>query len=114
VAIFGEGFKSRVNKYIPWLADCELYCWFDMDAAGFEMLNMIRQHYGNAKSFLMDEMTYNEFSGFSVHSVYRKIELPLLHPDEQKMYQFLQKENRRLEQERVSNMYIQKCLDLFS
>lgn len=108
VAIFGEGFKSRVNKHIPWLANCELYCWFDMDAAGFEMLNMIRQYYGHAKSFLMDEMTYNAFSGFSVHSAYRKIELPLLNPYEQRMYHFLQKENRRLEQERISNGYVQE------
>lgn len=113
VAIFGEGFKSRVNKHIPWLANCELYCWFDMDAAGFEMLNMIRQYYHHACSFLMDKTTYNEFSAFSVHSAYRKIQLPLLYPDEQDMYHFLQKENRRLEQERISNMYVRKCLDLF-
>lgn len=108
VTIFGEGFKSRVNKHIPWLADCELYCWFDMDAAGFEMLNIIRQYYHHARSFLMDVMTYNEFSVFSVHSVYRKIELPLLNPDEKKMYQFLQQENRRLEQERISNKYVRE------
>lgn len=108
VAIFGEGFKSRVNKHIPWLADCELYCWFDMDAAGFEMLNMIRQYYHHARSFLMDETTYNAFSAFSVHSTYRKIELSLLNPDEQKMYHFLQKENRRLEQEHISNEYVQR------
>lgn len=111
VAIFGEGFKSRVNKHIPWLANCELYCWFDMDAAGFEMLNMIRQYYHHARSFLMDEMTYNEFSSFSVHSVYRKIELPLLNAEEQKMYHFLQQENRRLEQERISNGYVQRQLE---
>lgn len=107
VAIFGEGFKSRVNKHIPWLADCKLYSWFDMDAAGFEMLNIIRQYYHHSRSFLMDVMTYNEFSVFSVHSAYRKIELPLLNPDEQKMYQFLQQENRRLEQEHISNEYVQ-------
>lgn len=111
VAIFGEGFKSRVSKHIPWLANCELYCWFDMDAAGFEMLNIIRQYYNHTKSFLMDETTYNEFSAFSVHSAYRKIELPLLNTDEEKMYHFLQKENRRLEQERISNVYIQRRLN---
>ena len=114
VSIFGEGFKSRVNKHIPWLAKCELYCWFDMDAAGFEMLNMIRQYYAQAKSFLMDETTYNEFSMFSVHSAYRKIELPLLSPDEQKMYHFLQTENRRLEQERMTNSYVLSRLNLLS
>ena len=112
VAIFGEGFKSRVSKHIPWLATCELYCWFDLDAAGFEMLNMVRQYYHHATSFLMDEATYHEFSVFSVHSVYRKIELAFLKAEEQKMYHFLIKENRRLEQERIPNVYIQKSLEL--
>ncbi len=111
VAIFGEGFKTRINKHIPWLATSKLYCWFDMDAAGFEMLNMVRQYYQHAKSFLMDKATYHEFSAFSVHSVYRKIELSFLKTEEQKMYHFLLKENRRLEQERISNVYVQKYLE---
>ena len=84
-----------------------------MDAAGFEMLNMIRQYYHHAKSFLMDKTTYNEFSEYSVHSKYRKIELSLLNPDEKKMYHFLQKESRRLEQERITNLYVKQCLDTF-
>ena len=111
VAIFGEGFKTRVSKHIPWLATCELYCWFDMDAAGFEMLNMIRQYYHHATSFLMDEATYHEFSVFSVHSVYRKIELAFLKAEEQKLYHFLLQENRRLEQERIPNLYVQKYVE---
>lgn len=111
VAIFGEGFKSRVNKHIPWLSNCELYCWFDMDAAGFEMLNMVREYYNHAKSFLMDEMCYSQFSSFSVHAPYRRTELPFLHPDEEKMYHFLLKGNHRLEQEKISNKYVQKHLN---
>jgi len=112
VAIFGEGFKSRVSKHIPWLAKSELYCWLDMDAAGFEMLNMIRQFYNHARSFLMDAKTYNEFSEFSVNSVYRKIELNLLQPEEKRMYHFLQENHKRLEQERISNDYVQSQLKL--
>ena len=82
-----------------------------MDAAGFEMLNMVRQYYHHATSFLMDEATYAEFSVFSVHSVYRKIELAFLKAEEQKMYHFLIKEYRRLEQEKISNSYVQKRLE---
>jgi hypothetical protein len=110
VAIFGEGFKSRVSKHISWLAESQLYCWFDMDPAGFEMLNMVRQFYNHAKSFLMDEKTYNEFSKFSVDSVYRSIALTLLTSEEEKMYHFLQQTNKRLEQERISNVYVQDHL----
>ncbi|NJO24790.1 MAG: hypothetical protein HC867_01875 [Bacteroidia bacterium] len=67
VAIFGEGFKSRVSKHIPWLANTELYCWFDLDAAGFEMLNIIRQYYPSAMSLLMDEETYHQSASFRSH-----------------------------------------------
>lgn len=106
VAIFGEGFKSRVSKHIPWLAKAELYCWFDLDAAGFEMLNIIRQYYPEAKSFLMDEKTYNLFNRFSVTSTYRKLLLEKLNDAELKLYGFLQTNNKRLEQERITNTYI--------
>jgi hypothetical protein len=78
-----------------------------MDPAGFEMLNMVRQFYNHAKSFLMDQKTYNEFSKFSVHSIYRSIALTLLTSEEQKMYYFLQQAHKRLEQERISNVYVQ-------
>jgi hypothetical protein len=112
VAIFGEGFKSRISKYIPWLANCELYCWFDIDAAGFEMVNMVREYYNHAQSFLMDEATYNEFVTFSVHAPYRKAGLPRLDVDEEKMYHFLLNQSRRLEQERISNTYVEGRLNL--
>jgi hypothetical protein len=106
VAIFGEGFKSRISKHIPWLSKAEIFCWFDLDAAGFEMLNIIRQYYPEAKSFLMDEKTYNQFSQFSVTSTYRKLQLDKLTDDELNLYEFLQANNKRLEQERITNKYI--------
>lgn len=112
VAIFGEGFKSRVSKHIPWLAKAELFCWFDLDAAGFEMLNIIRQYYPEAKSFLMDKKTYNQFSQFSVTSAYRKLFLEKLNADELNLYEFLQTNSKRLEQERITNRYILANLNL--
>lgn len=114
VAIFGEGFKSRVSKHIPWLTNTQLYCWFDLDAAGFEMLNIIRQYYPSAISFLMDEKTYHQFSQFSVTSTYRKLQLEKLNDDELKLYTFLQTNNKRLEQERITNSYILERLRLIS
>ncbi len=110
IAIFGEGFKSRVTKHITWLANAELFCWFDMDAAGFEMLNIIRQYYPKAKSLLMDKNIYETFSQFSEHSIYRKIQLNYLSQAEVKMYEYLQFNNIRLEQERITQEYIQSEL----
>lgn len=110
VAIFGEGFKSRLSKHISWLNKTELYCWFDLDAAGFEMLNSVRHYYPQAKSFLMDEKTYKVFERFSVTSKYRKLQLPHLTDEESLLYSLLQSTNKRLEQERISNQYITETL----
>ncbi|MBS1735618.1 MAG: hypothetical protein JSS98_03335 [Bacteroidetes bacterium] len=110
VAIFGEGFKSRVSKHIPWLSKAELFCWFDLDAAGFEMLNIIRQYYPEAKSFLMDEKTYHHFSQFAVTSAYRKLKLEMLSADELELYENLQRNSKRFEQERITNSYISEQL----
>lgn len=107
VAFFGEGFKSRISKHIPWLSRTRLYCWFDLDAAGFEMLNMVKQHYPNASSFLMDKKTYETHSRFSVNNERERKELNYLLPEEQGLYQFLLNNSKRLEQEHISQKYVQ-------
>lgn len=106
VAIFGEGFKSRISKHIPWLNKTKLFCWFDLDAAGFEMLNMIRENYPSAVSFLMNENTYSAFIEFAVENKNRKKQLPYLLPEENRLYEFLIEGNKRLEQERISQQYV--------
>ena len=113
VAIFGEGFKSRVSRHLPWLEKTDLYCWFDLDAAGFEMLNMMRQYYPNAKSFLMDEGTFKGFQEFAVHpeSQQKVRNLELLTDKEQVLYQNIIACNWRLEQERLSQAHVQNRLN---
>ena len=112
VAIFGEGFKSRLSKHIPWLSKTKLYCWFDLDTAGFEMLNMIRQHYPNAINFLMEEDTFIAHQNFSVDNKARKKELALLTSDEKNLYNYLVLNTKRLEQERIPQQYIKMKLEL--
>lgn len=106
VAIFGEGFKSRISRHIPWLSQSELYCWFDLDTAGFEMLNMIRQYYPHASSFLMDVKSYERFEKFAVTNSSRRKELPHLTEAEQKLYHRLVHDQKRLEQERLEQSYV--------
>ncbi len=106
VALFGEGFKSRIAKHIPWIEKTKLYCWFDLDPAGFEMLDIIRKHYPNTMSFLMDTDTYMQYSNFAVDSKYRKKELQNLTLSERQLYEYLQANNKRLEQERIPQDYI--------
>jgi hypothetical protein len=113
VAIFGEGFKSRLSRHLPWLETTDLYCWFDLDAAGFEMLNMIRQHYPNAKNFLMDAGTFKDFQIFAVHpaSPQKARHLERLSEKEHALYQTIVDNNWRLEQERLSQTHLQNSLN---
>lgn len=106
VAIFGEGFKSKLSKHISWLAQTELFCWFDLDAAGFEMLNMIRQHYPEAKSFLMDSKSFETFQEFAVENKVKKKKLEYLEQEEADLYDFLTQNNKRLEQEKIGQQYV--------
>ena len=62
----------------------------------------------------MDEKTYHQFSQFSVTSTYRKLLLDKLNADELKLYEFLQANNKRLEQERITNTYILEQLKSLS
>lgn len=110
VAIFGEGFKSRLSKHISWLENTELYCWFDLDAAGFEMLNMIRQYYPKARNLLMDKITFEKFESFSVENKVRKKNLPYLKSEEMQLYEYLTANNKRLEQERITQQYVSQRL----
>jgi hypothetical protein len=108
VAIFGKGFESRLARHIPWLKRTQLYCWFDLDAAGFEMLNMVREHYPNASSFLMDNVTFNSYSQYHVYNKNRFKKLPLLNSSEKALYNYIVENNLRLEQERILQKYVLK------
>ena len=70
------------------------------------MLNMIRVHYPNATSLMMDKITFEKFRGFSVTTVGRKRSLPLLNEKEMRLYNYLSEQHLRLEQERISQDYV--------
>ena len=103
VAIFGEGFKSRISRHLPWLKNADLFAWFDLDAAGFEMLNMLRGHYSHTQSLLMNIPTIRRYSSFAVENEQAKQkDLPCLTNEERQTYNYLVSQRLRLEQERIS------------
>jgi hypothetical protein len=110
VAIFGEGFKSKLTKDIPWLQKTRLICWYDLDAAGFEMLNMIREYYPHTESFLMDAKTFHFFERFAVPNSQKRRSLPYLTVDEKSLYEFITENEKRLEQEHISQEYVRNQL----
>lgn len=110
VAILGEGFKSRLTKHIPWLEKTDLYCWFDIDTAGFEILNMIRSHYSQARSFLMDVATFERYKEHWVKIESKFKKTPSLTDEEQRFHEYLFENGLRLEQEFIRQPYVQDAL----
>ncbi len=108
VAIWGEGFKARLVRHLPWLAGTQLFAWLDLDAAGFEMLHMLRRHYGQVQSLFMDRATLEAFAAFVVADEKATLKrLDLLTEEERAVYEGLAGGKRRLEQERVSQGWVE-------
>lgn len=65
VCVFGSGFAAtRVARLLPFLADCDVVYWGDVDAAGFEILSAVRASGIDCTSILMDRATYMRFMRF--------------------------------------------------
>ena len=109
----GKGLKA-VSRNIPWLEKTDVYCWFDLDGAGFEMLNMIRQCYRNAASFLMDDTTLKAFERFTVANNPKMKILNYLMPSERSLYHYMVSQKLRLEQERISQRFVQQSVENFN
>jgi hypothetical protein len=104
--IFGGGYAvSRVAR-LDWLRGVPLYYWGDIDTHGFRILDLLRSHFPDVRSMLMDRATLlaheahwdREPSPVNVH-------LPHLTADEAPLYRDLIEDvfgqAVRLEQERI-------------
>jgi hypothetical protein len=111
VAVFGAGFKAKLTEHISWLDQTEIFCWFDLDVSGFEMVNMVRTRYQHAKTFLMDERTLDTFKPFIVTDQKSYKELSVLKPEEFKLVEKIRNNKWRLEQEKLSHSYIVERLN---
>lgn len=111
IALFGSGFKVSSLRNIDWLKDKKIYYWGDIDAQGFEILNQLRSFLPNAKAIMMDFETLNEFEKISGTGTLTTIsDLSYLNDIEKKLYQYLVETNKRLEQERINQSYVNKIL----
>lgn len=107
MVIFGLGYGVQILKQVPWLAQCRLHYWGDIDSHGFAMLSQLRSYFPQAQSLLMDSDTLlhcRPLWGVEAkpHSA---MQLPHLNESEQQLYQQLKQHHwqpkLRLEQERV-------------
>lgn len=105
LVIWGKGFDVRTLANVAWLAHKRLYYWSDLDIQGFEMLSILRVIFPDTPvtALLMDWHTLHRYEAFWVTGTYKNVtSIAQLKPDEEDVFQFLQRRNLRLEQERIS------------
>jgi hypothetical protein len=107
LAIFGSGFQIQLLRELPWLYQCPIWYWGDLDAQGFQILARFRSLFPQVVSLMMDAETFDAFHDFAVTGTPSAImELPQLTHDEQALFVNLARGNLRLEQERISQAYM--------
>lgn len=57
LVVFGLGYGLERLVAAPWLRHVEVWYWGDLDTHGFAMLDRLRAHLPDARSFLMDRET---------------------------------------------------------
>ena len=105
IAIWGGGFAVNLLAEIDWFQDKKLYYWGDIDIHGFQILDQIRRYYPAIESFLMDENTFKKYHRGEVGGKYNIISLNNLTDSEQALYEVILRNNWRLEQEKILNVF---------
>lgn len=112
-ALFGGGFMVHNLARVPWLGECPIYYWGDLDAQGFQILSRLRSLYPHVSSLMMDWETFSTFAHYCVKSTPCPIQqLPYLSSEEHGLFVHLAEHNLRLEQERIDHRYALRQLEV--
>ena len=112
--LFGGGFMVHNLGRVPWLAECPIFYWGDLDPQGFQILSHLRAVFPQVTSIMMDQETLSTFADFCVESTSCPIrQLPHLTPEEHVLFLHLAENSLRLEQERISHAYVLQQLERF-
>jgi hypothetical protein len=112
IAVWGKGFAIEHFKQIHWLNEKDIYYWSDLDVQGFQMLSQIRSYFPQTISLLMNKSILDSYKEFIVTGTPSKVEnLPNLSDNERNLYQHLNSNNLRLEQERIPQSEIAGCVE---
>ncbi len=110
-ALFGSGFMVHNLARVPWLAECPIYYWGDLDAQGFLILSRLRSLFPHVSSLMMNWETFSTFADYCVEGTPCPVrQLPHLTLEEHDLFVYLAEHNLRLEQERISHSYVLRSL----
>ncbi len=117
IVVFGLGYGLERLAGIDWLARADCWYWGDIDTHGFAILNRLRHHLPEARSFLMDRATldaHREQWGKEPDDRRFLGQLSRLDQHEQALYQALRDDvlspRLRLEQEHVRFAWLERFL----
>ena len=111
MVVFGSGYSVENLKNTNWLNNVELFYWGDLDAQGFEILSQFRGYFPHVKSFLMDRETFDKFFDNDKGTPSKVTGNLNLSDKEKQLYQLLKENNWRLEQEKISQEYVNEFIN---
>lgn len=117
LVVFGLGYGLDALWDITWLNDTVIWYWGDIDTHGFAMLDRLRSHFPQTRSFLMDETTLLAHKNlWGSESSPTSRDLPNLTTEESDVYESLRTNRHapalRLEQERIAFSCVQSALEV--
>jgi hypothetical protein len=106
IGLFGSGFAVHLLRELPWIAQCEIIYWGDIDAHGFQILSGLREIYPHVQSIMMDHQTLNDNTKYAGEGVVTQTEqFSGLAESEYQVLQHVLTKNLRLEQEHIPHAY---------
>ncbi len=113
--IFGGGYGFEMLDGLEWLERARTFYWGDIDTHGFAILDELRTHCPQVRSFLMDRTTLLTFEAqWGQEEKQTRRDLSRLTPEESVLYDDLRdnriRANLRLEQERIGFAWVRKAL----
>lgn len=102
IGIEGEGRAVTRLERLKWLYDNRIVYWGDIDVDGFAILSSVRNLFPHTESVMMDRPTLELHKAHVIEGNGRTVSIRSnLNDGEAAAYQLCQKENMRLEQERI-------------
>ena len=115
IGIRGEGNAVNRLERIPWLAQNRVYYWGDIDVDGFVILSRLRNLFPNVASLMMDTPTLESQREYIVDGNGTRPDLPTnLTNSEADAFAHCARENRRLEQEKIHQAYVDSVFENLS
>jgi len=111
IIIWWKWFNISNIKNIEWLNKKEILYWWDLDSHGFKILVQCRKYFKHTKSLFMDKEVYDKYKQYIVKwKILSKEEEKnlekFLTKQEFSLFEYLNQNKKRLEQENVSQEYV--------